>query len=156
MIAFNASLRNGQFFACVRFLHMRITLHQISYLLPPLPGLHSALCFSNPGVLRCARLPGSFPVLHNTRRCLLGLTLLPPPPLSPCVWVGHWLMIPESRREDVREKKESDTELPWQSSGLDSTLPLQGVRVPTLVGELRSHFSQSRTKKIFKKKAIPG
>ena len=65
-------------------------------------------------------------------------------------------MIPESRREDVREKKESDTELPWQSSGLDSTLPLQGVRVPTLVGELRSHFSQSRTKKIFKKKAIPG
>ena len=30
--------------------------------------------------------------------------------------------------------------LPWQSSGYDSTLPLQGVWVRSLVKELRSHM----------------
>ena len=30
--------------------------------------------------------------------------------------------------------------LPWQSSGKDSTLPLQGLRVQSLVREVRSHM----------------
>ena len=33
--------------------------------------------------------------------------------------------------------------LTWQSSGLDSMLPLQGSWVPSLVGELRSHMHPS-------------
>ena len=30
--------------------------------------------------------------------------------------------------------------LPWRSSGSHSALPLQGARVQSLVGELRSHM----------------
>ena len=43
--------------------------------------------------------------------------------------------------------------LPWWSSGEDSVLPVQGMRVQSLVGKLRSHMlhslaKQTKTKKI--------
>ena len=38
-------------------------------------------------------------------------------------------------------------ELPWQSNGLDSVLPRQGVQVLSLGGELRSHVLHDKKKK---------
>ena len=35
---------------------------------------------------------------------------------------------------------------PWQSSGWDSVLPMQGARVRSLVGELRSHMTRGAAK----------
>ena len=37
--------------------------------------------------------------------------------------------------------------LPWRSSGWDSVLPLQGARVPSLIGVLRSHMLRGAAKK---------
>ena len=90
-----------------------------------LPSPHSALCFSHPSMLPCTRLIGGFPALHNTPWCLLSLGLPsapPPPPLPPpkkkkkqslrqAVVYRYFIgwMIPGSRREDVREKKEGNT-----------------------------------------------
>ena len=42
--------------------------------------------------------------------------------------------------------------IPWQSSGQDSVLPLQGAWVQSLVGELRSHMPRSAAKTKNKKK----
>ena len=42
----------------------------------------------------------------------------------------------------------STTGLPWLSSGNDLVLPLQGVRVQSLVGELRSHAAKGKKKKL--------
>ena len=36
--------------------------------------------------------------------------------------------------------------LPWWSSGEDSVLPMQGMRVQSLVGKLRSHMLHSLAK----------
>ena len=47
--------------------------------------------------------------------------------------------------------------LPWRSSGQDSTLPLQGTRVRSLVSELRSHKPHSvaeKKRKILNKEKI--
>ena len=50
--------------------------------------------------------------------------------------------------------------LTWQSSGLDSMLPLQGSWVPSLVGELRSHMYRGAAKRTInlnlKRKTICG
>lgn len=37
--------------------------------------------------------------------------------------------------------------LPWQSQGLDPTLPLQGTWVKSLVWELRSHMPSGQNRK---------
>ena len=43
--------------------------------------------------------------------------------------------------------------LPWQSGGLDSALPVQGVRFQSLVRELRPHMLSCEAKKILKEKS---
>ena len=44
--------------------------------------------------------------------------------------------------------------IPWQSSGQDITLPLQGKQVRSLVGELRSYVLCGTAKKIKNKMAL--
>ena len=55
-------------------------------------------------------------------------------------------------QEDVGEVLAYEVKrgLPWPSSGSDSALPLQGARVRSLVGELRSHMLCSMAKKKIK------
>ena len=43
--------------------------------------------------------------------------------------------------------------IPWRSSGWDSTLPLQGARVQSLVSELRSHMLRGGEKGAYQ---LPG
>ena len=46
-------------------------------------------------------------------------------------------------------------ESPWQSSGYDSALSLQGPLVPSLVGELRHPMPCSKARFFLKKKQRP-
>ena len=48
--------------------------------------------------------------------------------------------------------KKGNVGLPWRSSGWHSTLPMQGARVRSLVGELGSRTPHSVAKKFLKKK----
>ena len=49
--------------------------------------------------------------------------------------------------EDAGASKLGRKEIPWQSSGLDSAFPLQGVQVQSLVGGLRSQKLSSAANK---------
>ena len=48
--------------------------------------------------------------------------------------------------------KKGNVGLPWRSSGWHSTLPMQGARVRSLVGELGSHMLHGAAKKKKRKK----
>ena len=47
-------------------------------------------------------------------------------------------------------KKETGEGFPWQSSGWDAVLLMQGVQVRALIEELRSHVPQSTPQKMCK------
>ena len=74
---------------------------------------------------------------------------------------GLWVVISESwkvnelvrfsvgRAEIISIKKESGG-LPWWSSGSDSMLPMPGLWIQSLVGELRSHIHTAQSKTLEK------